>query len=151
MATSKNLPTLVCFAGAFHTTDYLSTFVSKLAEDGFTVQCHSLPSVGNGSVGLANDVAAMATVLDGLIDGQGKDVVPILHSYAGIPGSVVIEGRSKSARANQEKSGGIVGVIYIGALLPREGDSLYALVGSVWPGWLYINVSSMSTDPTWPC
>jgi pimeloyl-ACP methyl ester carboxylesterase len=142
MATpTPALPTLVVFAGAFHTTDYLAPLSSTLTQDGFRVACHSLPSVGSGSVGLADDVASMAAVLDGLIDGQAKDVVLVLHSYAGIPGSVVIGGRSKTAREKAGKAGGIVGVVYIGALLPRESDSLFTLVRSVWPEWLHINAS----------
>ncbi|KAL8754212.1 MAG: hypothetical protein Q9199_004500 [Rusavskia elegans] len=83
-----------------------------------------------------DDVAALAgEVLHPLIEKQGKDVVLYLHSYAGFPGSAAIKGLSKTERLAAGKRGGILGLVYQSAFIPKPGDTLLQMIGGTYAPW----------------
>lgn len=55
---------------------------------------------------------------------QGKDVVLVMHSYGGIPGTESVEGLLKTEREAAGKAGGIIRLVYLTALAPEVGRSI---------------------------
>ena len=52
---------------------------------------------------------------------NGKDVILILHSYAGIPGCSALKDMSKKEREAGNKKGGVTGLLFVAALLTPVG------------------------------
>jgi hypothetical protein len=73
---------------------------------------------------------------------QGQDVVLIMHSYSGVPGSASALGLSKTERAAQGKKGGVIGQIFYAAMLQKGGDGtdLLTAAGGSFPPFLEANV-----------
>ena len=72
---------------------------------------------------------------------QGKDVVLYLHSYAGFPGSSAIAGFSKAERSAAGLQGGIIGLIFQSAFVPKVGDTLLQMIGGNYGPWQDPHVS----------
>ena len=75
-----------------------------------------------------DDATAIAQEAERLAD-QGKDVILMGHSYAGIPMSQCTKGLGKEERKAQGKLGGIVQLAYMAALVPPVGGSAASLLG----------------------
>ncbi|KAJ6594247.1 hypothetical protein B0H19DRAFT_1225443 [Mycena capillaripes] len=106
-----------------------ATFVlvpGSLHTKGYPAEVISHPSIGllASTAPPDADAANLRQVLEKLIKDQEKDIILFCHSYGGIPGSQSINGLERSARAKAGKKGGILKVIYLTAILPREGESL---------------------------
>jgi len=82
-------------------------------------------------------------VLTRLIEGEGKEVIVILHSYGGIVGTqAVLEAFSKKARGAKNLSGGVIRLFYVAAFLLPMGASLEMAVGGELPPFIKVEVSS---------
>lgn len=110
-------PTLVLFPGAWHLASTLAGFVEELKSRGYPAEAHTLRSVGNPAATVAYDVVHIRSILLSHIE-QGKDVVLIVHSFAGYGGSEAIEGLHKRTRAANGQVGGLVGGIWLAAFMP---------------------------------
>lgn len=73
----------------------------------------------------------------------GKDVILVLHSYGGIPGTASAKGLLKKAREAEQKSGGIISIVYVAAFLLPLGSSLKSFLGDLAP-WIILEVSPQS-------
>ena len=134
--------TIVLIPGAFHLQACMDDLKSQLIEAGCDVQSLGLPTVNNPKLTIKDDVEAIEGVLlHPLIEQQGKDIVLYLHSYAGFPGSAAIAGYSKTERLAEGKPGGILGLIYQSAFIPKPGDTLLQMVGGSHAPWQSPNVS----------
>lgn len=74
-----------------------------------------------------------------LIETEGKDVVMVNHSYGGIPGAGAARGLSKSTRTKDGKAGGVIGLIYMSAIMVPEGMSLLGFLGGHHAPWIREN------------
>lgn len=85
----------------------------------------TLLSVGGPtSTTVADDAAYIQKrYLDDLIS-QGKEVVVVMHSYGGIPGTESVKGRTRRDMTAQAKKGGVVALIYMAAFLISAGQSV---------------------------
>ncbi len=61
------------------------------------------------------------------MDEAGEDAVIVMHSDGGIPGSGAATGSSKAERRSRGLQGGVVGLVFIFALLAKEGQSVVYL------------------------
>jgi hypothetical protein len=136
MAATK--PTFIAFPGAFHPHESLEPLVSKLKEAGYPVQSATLSTVGNSRTGICDDIDRMRGMMIPLCD-EGKDVVLVMHSFAGIPGSSAVERLSKTERAAKGLPGGVIGLIYLAAFLSPEGTTLLEASGG-WKEWQRVDV-----------
>ena len=137
-------PTIVLVTGAFHVDSAVDILGGRLQEAGYNTRSLGLRTVGNPGLTPNDDAAFLEKeLLIPLIEQQGKDVVLYLHSYAGFPGSVAIHGLSKQERSAQGKKGGIVGLIYQSAFIPKEGDTLLKMIGGSYAPWQSPNVCTM--------
>lgn len=117
-------PTVVLVTGAFHVSSVMHLLSGKLQQAGYSTRSMGLKTPGNSGLSINDDATALKTeLLNPLIEQLGKHVVLYLHSYAGFPGSAAIRGLSQQERAAQGKKGGIIGLIYQSAFIPKEGNT----------------------------
>ena len=141
MATAK--PTIVFIPGAWHTPAHYEDLLSLLEKAGYETKAIQLPSVGSDSPNeqsVVGDAQAIREqLLLPLLD-AGRDILLVMHSYGGCPGGAAAKNLSKSARTT---SGGIVGLVFIAALLAAENSSLLSsLPGCKFDPWVIVNVRS---------
>lgn len=138
-------PTYVLVPGVLHTPAHFQGLSDALHAKSYHTEHISHPTVGAlaATAPPTADVGNLRRVLEELINNQQKEVVPVCHSYGGIPGCQSIVGLEHSTRAKADQKGGIVKVIFLTAIVPREGENLrdtFAGAGILSSGWLEINV-----------
>ncbi|KAH0602160.1 hypothetical protein MHUMG1_01039 [Metarhizium humberi] len=126
---------VIIFPGAWHPASCMSSFVSSLSFIGLPAEAYTLRSVGDASVGVAEDVDYMRSIMNPLID-AGNDVVVVSHSYAGFPTTSAISGMDKRGREARGEKGGVLGVIYLASFVPQDDDTLYGVLDNQWPPWI---------------
>lgn len=129
MSASK--PTILLIPGAWHRGDAWTPVASLLQQQGYHVEAVTLPSAGGSlSSTMTDDAEHIRTkYLDDLI-AQGRDVIVVMHSYSGVPGTECIKGVARKDLAAQGKPGGVIALVYVAAFLISAGQSL----GSALPG-----------------
>lgn len=59
-----------------------------------------------------------------ILEHKHRDIILIMHSYSGVPGSAAALGLGKAKRVAEGKSNGIIGQIYFTALLHKGGEGV---------------------------
>ena len=139
-----NMPalTIVLVPGAFHVDSAMDLLGAQLQRKGYNTRTWGLKTVNKPNVSVREDSLLLAEgILKPLIEQQSKDVVLYLHSYAGFPGSAAIAGFSKAERSAKGLQGGIIGLIYQSAFVPKEGDTLLQMIGGKYAPWQEPDVS----------
>lgn len=136
-------PTIVLVHGAWHTADYWSLVTSQLKEYGYSFQAIQLPSTGGDLATTVEEDAAHIRKTIYELAAAGKDVILVLHSYGGIPGTESAKGMLKKDREAEQKSGGIISIVYVTAFLLPLGASLGSFLGDM-PPWVILEVSPQS-------
>jgi pimeloyl-ACP methyl ester carboxylesterase len=148
MGVLTQKPTIVIVPGSFSPTYFYDTFVSPLSAHNYDVQVVSLPSVGGKTATtMIDDATAIQAVTTKIAD-QGKDIVLVMHSYGGIPGTESAHGLAKKEREASGKKGGIVALLYVVALLVRPGKSLGSTLGEGTGVPDYVKVDVSGTSPS---
>ena len=127
-------PTVVLVPGIFHPPILYEGLSARLREAGHPVMSTTLPSLNSQSPkrqSIANDVTHIRETMLLPLLSQGKEVLLLLHSYGGCPGSAV--GLSRQEYKSAGKQGGIIGLICIAALLTKEGEQLHT---REFPDWV---------------
>lgn len=132
------MPTTIIFLpGMWHqasTFDTVRTLIPKKYE---TIS-ETLPCVAAddySKVDLADDIEFVRQkLLMPLID-HGNNVVVVMHSFGGLPGSAAVEGLRKDERQKQGQKGGVVGLIYMAALMVPEGKNNADFWEDMLPGY----------------
>ena len=134
-------PTFVLVPGAFHLHSSFDQVIAELHSANYETRAGTLKSVNDANASVSDDVTFLREELLLPLIEKGKDVVVVFHSYAGIPGSAAIRGLSKSERTSQGQKSGIIGLIYMCSFVPKEGSSLYDMIGGQWAPWQEVHVS----------
>lgn len=125
MIPTMAIPTVVIVPGACQPPSLYAPFAKGL-------EAHSIPSIviPTPSVGaypglkdFSDDVGLIRDTVSKLID-EAKDVVVLMHSYGGIPGSAALKGLGKSTRGSEQKKNGVVRLVYVSTLLLKEGEQM---------------------------
>ena len=137
-------PGLVLVPGAWHSPVHYTELIGLLSVAGYRTASQRLPSC-NFANSEAQSVADDADAIrNNLILPQldlGKEVVVIMHSYGGSPGSMAAKGLSLADRRAADKPGGIIGLIVICGFLASTGQSLKSILpGGVFDPWVIIHV-----------
>ncbi|KAL8627897.1 hypothetical protein Q9189_006388 [Teloschistes chrysophthalmus] len=150
---SKNLekPSIVLVPGAWHSPEHYSILRDLLKHNGYETISHRNPSCNSvrpNSESAAKDAAFIRNhVLMPLLT-SGKRVVLVLHSYGGLPGAAAAKGLSFVERRAAEQPGGIVGLIFISALIAHEGQSFLSMLpGQVFDEWVIPEVCAWRPAP----
>ena len=125
LPAAKMPPTIVLVPGMWHTAGCFSALRSELSPEYDTI-ARTLPCVGPpdpAKVGLIDDIEFIRGELLKPCLEEEKDVVLVMHSYGGIPGSVAVEGLGRADVESQGKRGGIVGLVYLSVIVIPVGES----------------------------
>lgn len=132
--------TLVFIPGAWHGPEYYGTLIAQLQKHGYDAETLHLPSAGRDFAANAYDDAAFIQQTTARLADQGKDLVLIMHSYGGVPGTESAKGLLKKDRLAEGKQGGIVALVYIAAFLLPEGVSVFDSLGGGERPWVSFEV-----------
>jgi pimeloyl-ACP methyl ester carboxylesterase len=128
-------PAFVFVPGASQTTEYWNKVIGGLAKHGYSGAAVPLPSVlidGNPpTFDFSEDVAAIRDAVSKLVEEQGKDVVVVLHSYGGFPGSEALKGLGKREREEKGLQNGVMRMVFIMALASPENVQLAGERGDI--------------------
>lgn len=115
-------PTYVLLPGAWHSPDIYKDVVDSLAKHGYPAISLRLPSFDAtpAHYDFSADVAAIRTCLDELVS-QDKDVILVVHSYAGLPGGEATRDLGKKEREAQGLKGGIIRYVVINGFVAPPG------------------------------
>ena len=115
-------PTFLFVPGAWSTPAVFDLLTTALTTHEYRTQTISLPSVGAnpGLHDFSADVTAVREAVTTLAN-EGKDVIVVMHSYGGMPGSEALEGLGKEEREAKGKTGGVVRLVYIMSYAVPEG------------------------------
>ncbi|PYH80657.1 hypothetical protein BO82DRAFT_355379 [Aspergillus uvarum CBS 121591] len=136
-------PTIAFLPGAWLTPTFYTPFLHTLTTTTALPTTHiPYPSLDPDNPGTADchtDTAAIRAHLQTLIESEGREVILVMHSYAGMPGAAAAHGLSQSARQRAGQPGGVVGMIFLAAFLVPEGVSCAGLQGGRLPGWILLD------------
>ncbi len=138
-------PTIVLVHGAWHDSSCWDATREELTKHSYPSVVVKLPSVGSNPPVASHheDTAAVRKELERVIVSEGKEVVLVMHSYGGIPGSEAVTGLEKAAR---KEKGGVIHALFIAAFLVPKGNSLMGMFDNQFPPYLHVNVCR--TPPT---
>jgi hypothetical protein len=135
-------PSIVLFPGAWHQASCMSAFTKTLGDEGFDAHAFTLASVGDASKSMRDDEDGMRKAILSVLD-TGKDVLFIVHSYAGFPCAGVLAELAKANRVADGLQNGIIGVIYLASFIPLEGQSIHECLNGQWQPWMVADVSTL--------
>ncbi|KXG52195.1 uncharacterized protein PGRI_084790 [Penicillium griseofulvum] len=136
------MTTILFVPGAWITPAFYQPFIHALSHASYDVQYAGYPSLDPEEPLTATcqvDSDAVTDILQSLVEDEGRDVVVFMHSYGGMPGSAAASGLSKVQRAQEGKTGGVIGLLYLGAFVVPEGHSCAGLQGGALPPWILLD------------
>ena len=140
---SETKPTVLIVPGGWHVPIHYDPLTNILSSHGFPCVALMLPTVGASPPGkdLYDDIAYISSQLEELVEKGGKEVIVIVHSYGGIPGTSAARPFVRKDRAQQGKKGGVIGVLYISSWGMPKGKTTMEAVEGLNIDWMKIDVS----------
>ena len=128
-------PSVILIPGSYCLIEIYQPLIDAISGAGYEVTPLALPTVGprsgegrpSAAPSMYDDAAAIASKTEQLAD-QGKNVVLLGHSYAGVPMTQSVKGLSRTERSAQGKRGGVVHLAYYAALVPPLNESAASLL-----------------------
>lgn len=124
-------PHFILIHGAYHRAWHLHLLKSELEKTGHSVTTIDLPS-GNEDAPQVNAMSADTEAIKSVLEtaaSQSSSIVPVFHSYAGIPGSEAVAELSESAKKK------VLRLIYLAAILIPQGTALTTGSGGKTAAW----------------
>ncbi|PVH96492.1 hypothetical protein DM02DRAFT_687626 [Periconia macrospinosa] len=140
MASSR--PFFVIIPGGSQNPTHYAYLAHLLQLAGYPTFSGLLPSVGaSKKVTIKDDMDFIRErMILPILDIEQRDIILIMHSYSGIPGSAAALGLGKQERLAQGKKTGVIGHIYFSAILHEGSDDdephLISLSGGAFPPYL---------------
>ena len=140
MASQSLRPAYVLVGGVSHTPVFFEALIQQLRSHGYESRAVSYPTVGENTVGTKqeDEVKAIQNEVADFVDNKHQDVILLLHSYGGWPGSRAVIGFDKETRKKQGKQNGIVEVVFLAAFLLPDNAPMAQY--SYLPPWLTVKV-----------
>ncbi|KAI9645958.1 hypothetical protein NHQ30_005395 [Ciborinia camelliae] len=116
-------PTILFVPGFWEGPTVFQEVISLLQSTAFKTQVASLPSTGTvfpGNPDMNDDIAAVRTIVQELVDGE-EDILMVLHSGGGFIGTSAIEGLTAKARTEKGLKGGVAKLVFLAAAIFPEG------------------------------
>lgn len=139
----KKKPTVLLVPGAWLRPSTYDALLNLLQDTGYPTLYASYPSLNPADPFTAHcaadSLSVREKVLLSLVEAQGMDVVLVMHSYGGIPGSVAAHGLDKVQRMKEGRQGGVLGLIFVSGFVVGEGASVADGQGGSLPPWVREN------------
>ncbi|MCJ1329332.1 hypothetical protein MMC10_006011 [Thelotrema lepadinum] len=134
-------PTIALVPGACHPAECLARLEVSVQDAGYEARSMTLSSAfDRPAANLSSDAAYIRNDFLLPMIRDGKDIVLVVHSYAGHPGAAAIKGLSKSECAAQGLKGSVLGIVFLCAFLPVDGMSMVDGAGGRLPEWAHVDV-----------
>lgn len=133
------MPTIFFVPGAWIAHAFYQPFLQALTAAGYNVHYAGHPSsdqVNPSTADCKTDADEIAKELRQAVEGNGEDVLVMMHSYGVMPGAAAAVGLAKPERAQQGKMGGVIGLVFIGAFVVPEGLGCAGLQGGSLSPWI---------------
>lgn len=132
--------TFVCVPGAWHSPEAYTQVVKILREHGYPAVGLALPSVGADPAhqDFLGDVKTIRDCLTQLVVHEEKNVILVMHSYSGVPGTEAPFGLGRTEREKMGLKGGVERLVYIMAYAMPEG-SQPATKDAPFPDWMRVD------------
>ncbi|KAF1963781.1 alpha/beta-hydrolase [Byssothecium circinans] len=138
MASTR--PFFVIPPGGSQNPTHYGYLAHLLQSAGYPTYSALLPSVGNsGKVTTQDDMAFIRDrMILPILELEERDVILVMHSYSGVPGSAAALGLGKRERIAQDNKAGVIGQIFYAAMLQKGGDGvdLFTAGGGSFPPFL---------------
>ena len=108
-------PTVVLIPGAWHSPIQYEDLVARLDQAGYPVLVHSLPTLDPNELQtptFEDDAPYIRNKLLLPVLYSGTDILLVMHSYGGIPGSAAAAGLNATCAASSKATGRILGYTY---------------------------------------
>ncbi|KAK5064313.1 hypothetical protein LTR84_000146 [Exophiala bonariae] len=120
-------PTVVLIPGSFCSAALLwDAVIDDLHDAGYEATAIELRTVSPPSTSpprtMTDDAAHIHGVIEALAN-EGREILIVMSSYGGIPGTQATQDMTLSQRQSDGKTGGVMGLVYVSALLINEGES----------------------------
>ena len=128
--------------------DLLVPELANLSYECVTLGLLSVDAADPHNASAALDAQLIHLELSHLVE-RGKDILLVLHSYAGIPGSGAAQGLDVVGRVRTGKQGGVIGLVGIAAILANAGETCLEKIGrylSVLVGLRCTSLSDLSAE-----
>ncbi|KAH9987384.1 Alpha/Beta hydrolase protein [Xylariaceae sp. FL0662B] len=129
-------PVILLITGSWVLPSMYDPLVEPLRVAGYEVHVTShktnSPTASQPLTTPYDDVPAIRELATTLAD-DGKDIVFVMHSYGGLPGSIACKGLGKAERQRTGKKGGVARLFFMTAWVPVEGKPGFETV----PAGLY--------------
>ncbi|KAL4952438.1 hypothetical protein BDW69DRAFT_21387 [Aspergillus filifer] len=131
MLTTK--PTIILAPGSWYPASSMDPLANVLQKAGYRTKTVSWPSVVRGGEvqSLTEDIAALRELIEPEV-AEGRDIVVVAHSWAGIPVGSGLEGSIKT----ENGKGAVVKLLYVTAFLLEEGKTLLQTFGGEAPWYI---------------
>jgi len=127
-------PSIVIIPGSFSSAAGYYELVDMIAQHGYEAFANNLPSISRHppeeAASLQDDAVFFRSIIRKIAD-QGQDVIVLSHSYGGIVGTEAIKGVLKTERHAKGLPGGVIRIIYLSAIVLREGTSMHSEHGDL--------------------
>lgn len=144
MAQSK--PVYVFVGGVSHTPAFFEELIKQMSTHGYQSTAIAFPTCGDNTENVKqwDEVTAIQEAISNILD-NNQDVVLVLHSYGGWPGSRAVKGLDKETRQKNGKPTGITEVVFLAAFLLPDNAPMAQY--SYLPPWLTVDASIRSCHP----
>ncbi|KAJ7849413.1 hypothetical protein B0H14DRAFT_2765628, partial [Mycena olivaceomarginata] len=141
-------PTIIIIPGSFSLLYTYDAVTAELVAHGYPVEGIELETVGR-----RDKAPGLSPPLASRLADEGKDVVLVPHSYGGLVACEASKGLAKSVREKEGKQGGIVRIVFVTAVVGKEGQGLTDVMGDTKLGyitvelWAEINIRAYKDIP----
>ena len=151
--TEEIKATVLIVPGGWHLPIHYEPLTKVLSSHGFPSTALSLPTIGASppEKDLYDDIAYISSQLEELVEIESKEVIVIVYSYGGMPGSSVVRHFVRKERAQQGKKGGVIGMLYISSWAMPAGKTIVEAGEGMSFDWLIIDVSTHLPFPLLVC
>lgn len=144
MASTR--PFFVILPGGSQNPTHYGYLAHLLQCAGYPTYSALLPSVGNSDkVAIQDDMTYIRDrMILPILELEERDVILVMHSYSGVPGSAAALGLGKKERIAQGNKAGVIGQIFYAAMLQKGGNGvdLFTAGGGSFPPFLRPDVRS---------
>jgi hypothetical protein len=141
----------VVVPGASQSPSHCGYLLHLLHTRGYPTFSALFPSTGSGkNIIVQDDVDYVRErMLLPILDTEEHDVIMVMHSYSGVPGSAAAAGLGKVERAAKGKSTSVLSQIFISSLLIKgeDGKDIVASLGGTLPPHIGVDASQPSFKP----
>ena len=133
-------PTFLLVPGAWLQPSIYSSVIDNLSAHGYPTVGLPLPSAGAmpPNTSFNEDVSAIRASLTKLVETEEKEVILVVHSYTGMPGTEAPKGLGRKVRQEKGLKGGVVRLVFIMAFAMPEGFQPTA-GGAQMPEWMKVD------------